>query len=43
METLGLAFDWGLMINSGLSSETMETTLNARAGFTRRLYTIKWW
>lgn len=25
METLGLAFEWGLMINSGLSSETMET------------------
>lgn len=42
VDTLGLAFEWGSVLRTGISSETVETILNARFPSTRRLYALKW-
>ncbi len=41
METVGLAFEGAQLINSGLSTEVVETILHSRAPSTRKLYALK--
>ncbi len=42
METVGLASEGAQLINSGLSTEVVETILHSRAPSTRKLYALKW-
>ncbi len=42
METVGLASEGAQLIDSGLSTEVVETILHSRAPSTRKLYTLKW-
>ncbi len=42
LETGGLAPEGDPLLDSGLLTEVLETILNARAPFTRKLYTLKW-
>ncbi len=42
METVGLAFEGAQLIDSGLSTEVVETILHSRAPSTRKLYALKW-
>ncbi len=42
METVGLASEGAQLINSGLSTEVVETILHSRAPPTRKLYALKW-
>lgn len=41
METVGLAPEGDQLLDAGLSTEVIETILNAKASSTRRLYTLK--
>ncbi len=40
--TVGLASEGGQLIDSGLSTEVVETILHSRAPSTRKLYALKW-
>ncbi len=42
VETVGLASEGAQLIDSGLSTEDVETILNSRAPSTRKLYALKW-
>ncbi len=42
METVGLVSEGAQLINSGLSTEVVETILHSRAPSTRKLYALKW-
>ncbi len=42
METVGLASEGAQLINSGLSTEVVETILHSRAPSTRKLRALKW-
>ncbi len=42
METVGLASEGAQLINSGLSTEVVETILRSRAPSTRKLRALKW-
>ncbi len=42
VETLGLASVGAQLIDSGLSTEVVETILHSRASSTRKLYALKW-
>ncbi|KAK3556184.1 hypothetical protein QTP70_005577 [Hemibagrus guttatus] len=42
MEALGVAPEGDQFLEAGLSSEVVETLLNARAPSTRKLYALKW-
>ncbi len=42
METVGLASEGAQLIDSGLSTEVVETILHSRAPSTRKLYALKW-
>jgi hypothetical protein len=42
VETVGLASEGARLIESGLSTEVVETILHSRAPSTRRLYALKW-
>ncbi|XDV39759.1 hypothetical protein PO909_008949 [Leuciscus waleckii] len=42
LETLGLAPEGAQLIESGLSTEVVETILSSRAPATRKLYSLKW-
>ncbi len=42
VETVGLASEGGQLIDSGLSTEVVETILHSRAPSTRKLYALKW-
>ncbi|KAK3542105.1 hypothetical protein QTP86_014357, partial [Hemibagrus guttatus] len=42
VEALGLAPEGDQFLEAGLSSEVVETLLNAKAPFTRKLYALKW-
>ncbi|XDV35947.1 hypothetical protein PO909_005809 [Leuciscus waleckii] len=42
LETMGLASEGAQLIESGLSTEVVETILSSRAPATRKLYTLKW-
>jgi len=42
METVGLAPEGDQQLNSGVSTEVVETILNSRAPSTRKLYALKW-
>lgn len=42
MEAVGLALEGYQLIDSGLSNEVVETSLNARAPFMRKLFALKW-
>ncbi len=42
VETVGLASEGAQLINSGLSTEVVETILHSRAPSTRKLYALKW-
>ncbi|KAK3573440.1 hypothetical protein QTP86_024649 [Hemibagrus guttatus] len=42
VEALGLAPEGDQFLEAGLSSEVVETLLNARAPSTRKLYALKW-
>ncbi len=41
-ETVGLASEGSQLIDSGLSTEVVETILHSRAPSTRKLYALKW-
>ncbi len=42
VETVGLASEGAQLIDSGLSTEVVETILHSRAPSTRKLYALKW-
>ncbi len=42
METVGLASEGAQLIDSGLSTEVVETILHSRAPSMRKLYALKW-
>ncbi len=42
MEIVGLASEGAQLINSGLSTEVVETILHSRAPSTRKLYALEW-
>ncbi len=42
VETVGLASEGAQLIDSGLSTEVVETILRSRAPSTRKLYALKW-
>ncbi len=42
METVGLASEGAQLIDSGLSTEFVETILHSRAPSTKKLYALKW-
>lgn len=41
VETLAMAFEWGSLMQHGLSPQIIETSLNVRALSTRKLYAFK--
>ncbi len=42
METVGLASEGAQLIDSGLSTEVVETILHSKAPSTKKLYALKW-
>jgi len=42
LETVGLASEGAQLVESGLSTEVVETILSLRAATTSKLYALKW-